>query len=87
MWVLVSSKIAQCSHAPTVFPYLFSVKHVCLPPSSTVNINISCSLKRVNVSLFPTIFFLCYIVPQTPGSPSIVLNANIGDRKIRLFDR
>ena len=56
------SKIVLCSHTyvPTVFPYLFplniSAHHL------WVRARVSCSC--VHVPLFPTIFFLCFLVPS-----------------------
>lgn len=50
------SKIALCSHFPTVFPSLFPVKRICLTPSATIKIL--------------TIFFFVPLFPETSGRPS-----------------
>ena len=52
----VPSKIALCSHVPTVFPHLFPVKRICLTPSATIKIL--------------TIFFFVPLLPETSGRPS-----------------
>lgn len=46
----------QCSDVPTVFPYLFPVKRICLTPSATIKIL--------------TIFFFVPLFPETSGRPS-----------------
>ena len=70
------SKIALYSHVPSVFPYIFPVHHICLPPAPhhrhpplkriyrDLVVPTFPALKHVLLPLFPAIFLLCSLVPQ-----------------------
>ena len=68
---LFPSKIALYSHVPSVFPYIFPVHHICLPPaphhqhppSKRIYRDLVVPTFPKTFPLFPTIFLLCSLVP------------------------